>query len=195
MTKQSKITLVKFRGYVDHNLLNETPVITKLRIPAMPSLDGCMYEGVRTRLSKPLSNFMINCKKLTRALDNRNNNGYTTICVIVDDTVLFLDLCGSSDNTEHPDLTLQKVNIIRDKLNNIFAKELNPFLRLFYSRKLKYLPQSDQWYSKQIIYVKNDEEMMKEYALCKKNVEIMNRIADCKNCEEFMKFVNELLHK
>lgn len=151
MNELNQITLVLFTETAP-KLQEETPKIVDLPVQCkLPSLEGCIYNGVVTDIPPVvLQNIMHACPTLESEID-KYEGVYSTICMIMQDTVLFMDLLSNSDNyTEHPLSTLGKAYVIRDKLD-----------RVLLPRKLRYLSQSDDWYMKRISFHAENAEYMR----------------------------------
>lgn len=148
------VTLVAFKGNVnDIYKENSTIVIyeTDTMSNAMIQCENCIYEGTCTNVPQNL------CMELLTILEKSNKNiedflcNYTTVCVLINDNVLYLDMLNNADNfTKPPEYGIANAELIQKKLKEIFP-----------AKNLKYLKQSNEWYDKRMKSFKQHEEITK----------------------------------
>lgn len=137
---KSTITIVSFVGEVA-NIGDEDPDIETLTLENMPTLlqsfKSCSYHGTISDVPRDMAEALVLLLEKEVNLEEKLDKK-TTICILVNSTVLYLDLlCNADDFTSHPLSLIGKAYLIRDKLDKVFDK------------KLQYLSQSESWFTKQ----------------------------------------------
>jgi hypothetical protein len=144
------ITFVGFHNTI-RNITECEPKIVSIIIDNLSEdivlCNECSYHGVLTDI--PKDTFMPFAGILEEKIDiDTEFKEYCTVCMLINDTVLFMDLFSNSDDfTAHPLYMIGVATTIRDKLNKAFP-----------TKNLKYLSQSPEWFEKQEEYHKNHEE-------------------------------------
>jgi len=157
------ITFVGFKSTVK-NMMDCEPKIVSITLDNLSedviSCKQCFYHGVITDVPKDAFSTFAETLEEKSDLENEFND-YVTICMILNDTVLFLDLlCNADDYTAHPLSMIEISNMVRDKLDKVFP-----------TKKLNYLPQCQEWFKKQEKYYKDHQESM---AQLKAQIELFN---------------------
>jgi hypothetical protein len=161
------LTFVTFKG--NYRNLGEHK-ITSYEFEAIPDhLLECKnhytYEGVTTNISETDTISLMELFKTKEQELEETLSNYATICLLVNDTVLFLDmLCNSNCYADHPGVEISKAYVIRDELDSIFP-----------NKKLTYLKQSKEWFKKQEAYYVEREENMKKLNLQLELLHLINQ--------------------
>lgn len=152
---------LKFVCYQDHVESLGTPTIYTVTLDHVDipedllSLKDSFYHGVVTDIPREtLEPFLENLEKLDKYKVDMDHilANQTTVCMLLDNKVLFLDMLCNSDNfTDHPFTAIGKAYMVRDKLD-----------RLFPAQNLEYLPQCPKWFEKQATYYKEQKESKKK---------------------------------
>jgi len=146
------ITFIGFEQQIK-NIIHEEPKIRTIVIENLSediiTCKDCSYHGVITDV--PKDSFLPFADILEEKMDlDKEFHGYSTLCMLVNDTVLFMDLfCNSDDYTAHPLCMIGLANILREKLDKIFP-----------TKKLTYLSQCQEWFKKQEKYHEDHKESM-----------------------------------
>ena len=146
------ITFVCFKSTV-RNMMDCEPKILSIIVENLSediiSCKQCFYHGVITDVPKDIFIPFVEILEGKKELDEELND-YVTVCLLINDTVLFLDLLANADDfTAHPLNMIGVANIVRDKLDKVFP-----------TKKLTYLPQCQEWFKKQEKYHIDHEESM-----------------------------------
>ena len=157
------VTFVGFKSTV-RSMMDCEPKIVSIVIDNLSedirSCKQCFYHGVITDVPKDM--FIPFAEILEEKMDlNKEFGDYVTVCMLLNDTVLFLDLFSNADDfTAHPQNMIDVANMVRDKLDKVFP-----------TRKLIYLPQCKEWFKKQEKYYEDHEVSM---AKLKEQIELFN---------------------
>ena len=162
--KTHTVTIVAFKGFVNE-IYSENPYIVTYNLEYIPieliECNKCFYEGTVTKIPKDVYTDLV---EILEKKDNQIENilgTYVTICMLVNDNVLFLDMLYNADNfMEHPLNEMGKAYLIREKLDNLYP-----------SKKLKYLSQSKEWYKKQKAYYMEHKKSIENI---KRQVELLH---------------------
>ena len=146
------ITFVGFKRQIK-NIMDEEPKILSINVDHLSdeiiNCKDCSYHGVITDV--PKESFLPFADILEEKMDlDKEFNGYSTLCMLVNDKVLFMDLfCNSDDYTAHPLRMIGLANILREKLEKVFP-----------TKKLTYLSQCQEWFKKQEKYHEDHKKSM-----------------------------------
>lgn len=159
------VTFVGFKSQINY-IMDIEPKIISINIDNLPedivSCNGCSYHGVVTDV--PKDTFLPFAEILEKQMNvDEEFKDYVTIPMIVNDTVMFMDLlCNSDDYTAHPLDMIELANMVREKLDKVFP-----------TRKLTYLPQCQEWFKKQEKYHVEHKESMKKI---KEQIELFQQL-------------------
>jgi hypothetical protein len=124
------------------------------------SCKQCFYHGVITDVPKDTFTPFVEILEEKKELDQELKD-YVTVCLLINDTVLFLDLLANADDyTAHPLSMIGLANMVRAKLDNVFP-----------TKKITYLPQCQEWFKKQEKYHVEHEESIRKL---KAQIELFN---------------------